>query len=293
MRRIVWDGYMLWERRGDVIPFIGEMPVYFWDRPAFGGHRVSTFRPVTSLLQCGCGGSIGCGAVAEQGQSGGKKGVEPSVFLDGRRCAMLVWSCGWCAVLHAAAGMPTRAANARAATVGGASRPHAVYRSPQGEALFHARCAARSGLLWEGDDVARGFEVHDGRDPVAVPMPDGGAACPSCDVVRSLVGGRAAETQPGATVAYADEEVVVMVLRQPQRAPVVVLPCRHVAGLAELPSPTLGRLLAALRRICVWAEERCLVPRARLEETRGDPASEGHVGFRVVPATSRRAGVPC
>lgn len=117
----------------------------------------------------------------------------------------------------------------------------------------------------------------------------GGSACPSCAVVRSFTTRRGADAKAKGALEYVDDEVVVLRPRRPELDEIVVLPCRHVAGLAELPSPALGGLLAALRRVCLWAEERCLVPSARLEETHRHPASEGHVCFRLVPAPKGRA----
>jgi len=118
----------------------------------------------------------------------------------------------------------------------------------------------------------------------AVLVPAGILGCPACEVVRSLTGRRRTSATTGHAFEYVDDEVVVLRPRRPELDEIVVLPCRHVAGLTELPSPALGGLLAALRRVCLWAEERCLVPRARVEETHRHPASEGHVCFRLVPA---------
>ncbi len=121
-------------------------------------------------------------------------------------------------------------------------------------------------------------------------VPGGVLGCPSCEVIRSLTGPRPPRTVSQHTVEYVDDEILVLRPREPEHGRVIVLPCCHVGGLAEVPSPALGRLLAALRRVCTWAEERCLVPRARLEEMRGDPASEGHVCFRLVPDAGGRTG---
>lgn len=114
--------------------------------------------------------------------------------------------------------------------------------------------------------------------------------CPSCEMVRSLTGPRRAGPTTGHGVEYVDDEVLVLRPREPEHGRAIVLPCRHVGGLAEISTPALGRLLAALRRVCSWAEDRCLVPKARLEELQGHPASKGHVCFRLVPDAGGRTG---
>jgi hypothetical protein len=116
--------------------------------------------------------------------------------------------------------------------------------------------------------------------------------CPTCEMVRSFTGSqsRPRRTGQGQAVEYVDDEVLVLRPREPEHGRAIVLPCRHVGGLAGVPSPALGRLLAALRRVCSWAEDRCLVPKARLEEMQGHPASKGHVCFRLVPDAGGRAG---
>ncbi len=141
----------------------------------------------------------------------------------------------------------------------------------------------------EGEGVTERLRLQEARGSGAGRV-SGGPPCSSCEIVTSLATRGDTGIPMATSLEYVDDEVVVLRPKEPEHGRVIVLPCRHVGGLGEVPSPALGRLLAALRRVCTWAEDRGLVPKARLEEMRGPPASRGHVCFRVVPDARSRTG---
>jgi diadenosine tetraphosphate (Ap4A) HIT family hydrolase len=83
-----------------------------------------------------------------------------------------------------------------------------------------------------------------------------------------------------------DEDVVV--LSAPGLVGLVAIPRHHVNGLEELTPPQRARLLAALRRASVSIGEAYHGSVPRVVVTTDPPASDGHVGFQVVPRNRLR-----
>jgi diadenosine tetraphosphate (Ap4A) HIT family hydrolase len=88
------------------------------------------------------------------------------------------------------------------------------------------------------------------------------------------------------TAEDVDEDIVV--LNAPSLVGLIVMPSRHVSELAELPPPERARVLAALRRVSAWVEAEYHGSAPRIVVTTDPPASEGHVGFQVVPRSRPR-----
>jgi hypothetical protein len=111
------------------------------------------------------------------------------------------------------------------------------------------------------------------------------AQCDACTLAL-----RVADRATGCLDAYATEDVDddVVVLSAPGLVGLVVIPRHHVSRLGELPPLQRARVLAALRRVSVSVGEAFHGSTPRVVVTTDPPASEGHVGFQVVPRNRPR-----
>ena len=107
--------------------------------------------------------------------------------------------------------------------------------------------------------------------------------CCSCAIAQWGVGHRM-RIAPRYVAEDVDEDVVV--ISEPELNGLLVVPRQHIGALEQLPAPSRGHLLAALRRATQLVQERNSGSAARVVVMTDPPASEGHVCFHVVPSAS-------
>lgn len=105
----------------------------------------------------------------------------------------------------------------------------------------------------------------------------GPTECRSCAIGRSA-GGRSS------TVVRIDSEAVVV--RQPTRNGLLVVPRQHIGRLDELPVPRRASVLATLRRATRSVCEGNPGSSSRVVASMDEPGSRGHVVFPVLPSGS-------
>jgi hypothetical protein len=104
--------------------------------------------------------------------------------------------------------------------------------------------------------------------------------CCSCAIAQWAAG---LSTRSVARYVAEDVDEEVVVISGPELDGLLVVPCQHIGGLAELSVPDRGPLLAALRRASLLVQERHSGSATRVVVMTGPPASKGHVCFHVVP----------
>lgn len=111
--------------------------------------------------------------------------------------------------------------------------------------------------------------------------------CRTCAMVQRLMDddprGRSASVS-------VDIDQDVLVISGPELQGLVVVPRHHVGSLDELSDPDRARVLAALRHATRSVLERNSGSATTVVATTDPPASEGHVCFRVQPATRGTRG---